>query len=431
MSSYVYGRATRVLFAPATVTVTAGLFTQFLTLLSGMLTARMVGVEGRGLVAAATIAGIIMASLGDLGGPISYTYLRAKGQFSSESLIANAWPSVFCQAVISVVIASLISVNAFGLDSSQARFSVYFAVIYIPFQMLARYLNALNQGEGRFLVFNIARASGQATNVVLLTVGLLTDNRSVEWCIGSIALGALTMVGLAAFGQKGHFRLRNPSIDVAKVTYSYGLRAHIGTVSLLDSYRLDLAFVLFLLSPFEGGLYSVAIGVASLIRAQATTVGFVIVPSVASKQSFSEQLSTAKRSAVLTISGVAVLGIILALWISPLLRAVYGEAFVEGATVTRILLFAMLLGAMRQTIQDSARGLGWPAIGSKAELATWVACAALLPPLVHFAHLNGAAWAMSLAYFVGLIVAFVLFRQEVTRRTEDSVDGTDAVRQTG
>ena len=154
MNSYANARATRVLLAPTTVTVTAGLFTQFLTLLSGMLTARMVGVEGRGLVAAATIAGIIMASLGDLGGPISYTYLRAKGQFSSESLIANAWPSVFGQAAISVLIASLISVNAFALDGSLARFSVYFAVIYIPFQMLARYLNAINQGDGRFLVFN-------------------------------------------------------------------------------------------------------------------------------------------------------------------------------------------------------------------------------------------------------------------------------------
>ena len=268
--------------------------------------------------------------------------------------------------------------------------------------------------------------------MVLLTVGLLTGNQTVEWCIGSIALGALTMVALAAYGQKGHFRLRHPSVDVAKVTYSYGLRAHIGTVSLLDSYRLDLAFVLVLLSPFEGGLYSVAIGVASLVRAQATTVGFVIVPSVASKQSFNEQLRTAKRAAILTTLGVAVLGLVLAIWISPLLRAVYGEAFVEGATVTRILLLAMLLGAMRQTIQDSARGLGWPAIGSKAELATWAACAVLLPPLIHFAHLTGAAWAMSLAYFVGLVVAASLFHGEVMRRTDEVADAAaDAVRQRG
>src|SRR4051812_36713623 len=62
---------------------------QALGFFSGALTARMLGVEGRGLLAAVVLWSAVIANVGDLGGPAAYVYLSAKGRAPS-ALSGNA-----------------------------------------------------------------------------------------------------------------------------------------------------------------------------------------------------------------------------------------------------------------------------------------------------------------------------------------------------
>src|SRR5438874_957623 len=72
-------------------------------LISGALLARLLGVHDRGLLAAVILWPSIVAYLGDLGGPLAYSYLAATQPTKLRFLIGNAF-------VITLVQASLLSV---------------------------------------------------------------------------------------------------------------------------------------------------------------------------------------------------------------------------------------------------------------------------------------------------------------------------------
>src|SRR5436190_12916725 len=68
-------------------------------LVSGAFLARLLGVQNRGLLAAVILWPSIVAYLGDLGGPLAYTYLAATQPAKLRFLIGNAFAITLVQAI--------------------------------------------------------------------------------------------------------------------------------------------------------------------------------------------------------------------------------------------------------------------------------------------------------------------------------------------
>jgi len=116
---------------------------------------------------------------------------------------------------------------------------------------------------------------------------------------------------------------------------------------------------------------------------------------------------------VLSLLVVGVLEI-LAGW---LIRFFFGEEFAPALPLVRILLIAAVFWCLRWTLADAVRGAGLPALGSVAELASWVTLPLALAVLLPLGGIQGVALAMvisAVASVATLVTGFVAVSREPT-----------------
>ncbi len=87
--------------------------------------------------------------------------------------------------------------------------------------------------------------------------------------------------------------------------------------------------------------------------------------------------------------------------------------------MARILLVGALFLSLRRVLTDGARGLGRPAIGTIAEVASWV----VLLPAVTVAAVAGDATDMAMAVTASAFVSLVVIVAGLTTRRSIAEDG--------
>lgn len=390
------------------LTMVTGVTMQGLTVVTGALTARSLGAEGRGEFAACTLIPLLLISLGSFGGPIASTYLSARDPSLAPVLARNAvlivLPLSLVLIVVSVVVTSAIT-NGYGDITLKV---LLFSIFAIPAMMLGINLNAINQGTNHLVRFNIARALVPMTYCILM-LGLLISHRgSVALALGAWVVSAIVFLAAVSPRLRGVFAT-DKRIDRATfgLTYRYGIRAHVGSVAPIDSFRLDLALVIAVLTPRDAGLYAVAVGVASIVRSQASTIGLIALPTIARASPESSRIDVARKFFLMTV--VAVLGLagVLSFVASPVVDLVYGRGFHDAVTVTVLLVWAMVIASIRQALGDVLRALGSPGNASISEAISWVVSIPAIF-LVQRYGLNGAAFGAILVYAISLIATMLM-----------------------
>lgn len=396
----------RALRIAQTLLMTFGI--QGIGLLTGVLVARILGVHGRGELAAIILWPSAIAYLGDLGLPVAYTYESARDERQIPALVGNAVVASLLQwMLLSALGAAIIPVALHQFGPTVALTGIAFLIAYLPLNLLTRYLNALNQGTRAFGRFNIVRMSVPISYAAILGAMTLGDLRTVQWVIVATLVSNVCAL-VAAIITSGQ-RLRSfgrPRVDrsVFKRTLGYGVRAHLGNLTPVDSMQLDLLLVTALLGATDAGLYSVAISAAMVLRAQGTALGLVALPEVAAARTPQQQReATGAFFRLLTVMNVAT-AVAIASAAGLLVPAIYGRDFAYAVPTVRILTVGMIAASMRQLLGDCLRGAGKPLAGTLGEFAGWVVGLAALGALVPLFGITGAALGVSLSYAAALAV---------------------------
>jgi O-antigen/teichoic acid export membrane protein len=196
---------------------------------------------------------------------------------------------------------------------------------------------------------------------------------------------------------------------------SFGLRALPGVSSPLETFRLDQAVVGLLLSPFDLGLYVVAIGFTVLPRLMAFSIGAAAYPRLAAIGDTAGARILARRAVWLTVGLCAGVVVPLVVSASFLVNLVFGEQFSGAIVVTQILLVGAFLAGVRRIVGDVSRGLGRPGVGSLGEVASWASAVPLVALLLPAYGLEGVAIALAAASGVSLVVVLGAARWSVSR----------------
>lgn len=390
------------------LTMGTGLLGQALVVVTGVVTARMLGVEGRGEFAACTLVPLLMISLGDLGGSAASTYLSARNPGLAPTLARHALLVTLALSVLLIALSVIVTEQITDGYGDITRKVLFFSIGAIPLAMLARNLNAINQGTGELVRFNLVRLVNPLVYCILIIGLSLAGHQSVNLALGAWVISAIVYLAAASSRLRGSFQ-HGKWIDQAilRTTYQYGFRAHLGSVAPIDTFRLDLVLVIAILSPHDAGLYAVAVAVASLVRSQATTMGMVALPAVARHHVRAVQLAVARKFVVATVGIVVVLALVLSFTAADAIALFYGKDFRDAATVAVLLVWAMVIASVRQALGDALRALGSPGAASISEAVSWLASIPAVV-LVHQYGLNGAAYGVILAYSISLMVTLLM-----------------------
>jgi len=326
---------------------------------TGILTARFLGAEGRGEMAAMIYWPQLMAYVLTLGLPTAITYHLKHNPLDANRVVG----CIFWVGAVLGSIAAVIGVNI------------------IPFWLRHLMLVAAAQSQPTLKIFNIARFGSPLITFLLLVCLLILGIFSPMSAAMSYFIGSAIVSSLLAIWTWRRFRPHwVGSMQAFRGLLSYGIRSYGVELLRVFSMYFDRMIVLFFLDATAMGLYVVALSLAQVLNVIPNGVSSVLFPR-ASGQS---------REAVLHMSGQAlrfgllaaiIAGLPLILVGPYLLGFVYGDEFTHAATVLRLLVLYVMISGLALILEQAYMALGMPgrisllqglAFGSGIPLLIWL-----------------------------------------------------------
>jgi len=362
--------------------------------LTGVLTARSLGAEGRGELVAIGIVVTFLCGLSTFGLPTAtiYTFKRypaqRSGLFTAGLLII---------AMVTAVVAPLgVAVVPLWLDDFPPSIQMWAQLFLLqtPIILLVPFCHAALEAEGEFKLSNTLRFATPLISLVLLSAlavsGYMTPiTAALAYCVAG--LGPLAWM-LIALGRRHRPRLRGVRTPFRRLT-GFGFRTWgIDFVNAVAS-QADQVIVVALLSPSLVGIYVVALSAARILSVIGFSVVTVLYPRTASRPQ-AEVVAMVGRAArwVATVGAIASVAAIL---LGPyLLRLLYGPEFVPATPLLRILIIEVFLSGLTLVLVQSFIALARPGWVTLLQAVGMAISVPLMLVLVPRFGLMGAGYAL-------------------------------------
>lgn len=381
--------------------------------LGGVLAARLLGVEDRGLLAAIIywphfLTG--MASLGLNEAIVIYTARHGVTRSLRSSVVALS-----LSLSIVVVAPGLVLLPWLMGQTRHASvpFARWYFLAFVPASFLAMNLLAIDQGQLAFRSFNAQRTLQAIAYPGLLVVCWAGGFLSVQTAALSVLAGTLLVAWLRLWKARAGLAVR-PHIWEARKIIDLGWRLHFVNVFTHLAVQVDkMALILF------GGNATLGLYVAAQTAGGAMqslvvqTYTTIMLPTATGHLDRTEIGRSLRQLSLLLLLATAAL--IAALpWLVPLL---FGEAFAGATMSAQLLAGAAFFAGLRKALTYLLRsqGINRPSAGAEAVVALGIGLGAY--PAIATGGAAGLAALVLSAQSVGLVVMWSHF----TRRTECTV----------
>jgi O-antigen/teichoic acid export membrane protein len=394
--------------AVANVAMTNGLVL-CLNVMTGVLTARLLGPEGRGELAALLLWPQFLAQAFAFALPSAVIYHTRKdpsqrAEIAGRGLLLSLAGGALA-AVVGVVAMPWLLRNADAELVRRARWMMVFA----PMGTFSMLLTALVQLQERFHFYNFIRYSP-----LILTVSgllLLQATATLTPLTGALAyyLPGIPVYAVMIVSVVRTLRPTLRGTGYARRLISYGARAYGGEAAgTLLSY-LDKLVLVNLLSLSAYGTYIVIFNLSRVIVTLGSSIAPVLFPRTAGRaaddvfRSTERALDVATPLLLLCALGSTALGGIA-------LRMLYGAAFGGGHGALIMLSFEAMLFSIAYVLVQPFLALDRPGIVTFVQLAFVGVLALMMWLLVPPLGVNGAALALLLTTAVRVLATHRAFR---------------------
>ena len=356
----------------AAVELAAGaLGVQFLLAVSGILSARMLGVEGRGQVALImAISG--MASVLTFGSslPVAVaTELARRGVTARDGLrrLFPRWSLLAC--IPALLAAGYILVVLDASNDRQLILLTGLTAVAALQAMASRILVGAMQGE----LASVRRMVGIILLAPTLSTGLLTVAfvSGWDWDVVDLltAQAAMWTIGLLIPVAL----LRRPRHDRAdeldgKEIWRLARANYVSTMAPSDGLGLDRTLTGTFIGDAALGLYAAGTAIANLPGLIGSAVGAILLPRVAAQPSVAVRRRLISRWLAVGVFLTTSFAFLLVVTAEPVIRFAFGEEFVPAVDVTRWLIVAQGVLGIRRLLIAALQGCGRGGTTSVIEL---------------------------------------------------------------
>ncbi len=382
--------------------------------ITAALLARTLGVEEYGIYSLIISLIVLLTDVADFG--FNSSVIR----FGSESIaegnrqklkavvaIVTRWKLVAGAAVLLVAVVFLNTIVGYVFRHVDDRIAAYFrlSLVAVALGILAGIFVPLYQAHKHFRSYALIFSGRGLTKLVLILGAVLVLVQSsislLIWIeIMSIFVYLILLYSCATFKE---LSLGMQDRKVEREMFSFNKWISLYQVIALLGARLDLAFVGGLSDANALGLYGAASKVSGLMTVAASSYMTVLLPDMSASPS-SESLRRKRRNAFAVVGMMAAgVGVVMLL-ADPLIRILFGAAFVEASSVLRLLCVGLLLTVAAYPINASLFAMNKSAVFplmSAVSVPAFIAGNLLLVPRF---GADGAAMAYALSAGVGLLV---------------------------
>jgi len=400
-------------FAKGTLmTLTVGVLSLVAGIATSIILARVLGPEGKGIYALATLLPSMIVTFGNLGiGPATVYYV-ARGEFRRQEILGNNLLLSLGVGAAGVLIGlALVLFFRENIFPGVAAAYLLLALALVPMGIFFSYVRYVLLGAQRIKEFNYVQITQSALFLGFIAVALLKLKAGVT---GALVAGLLTwlLIDVLVFHwakkTSGGIQV-SPNTSYIKKAATYGIQAHLSNILGFLNYRVDMFLVNGFLGPAAVGLYSVGVGIVEklwMISQASSTVLFPRVAAETDKQRRKDFTPLVARTVLWTTALGALALALFSRWIVLLL---YSEAFLPAVGALQALLVGIVALSVGRVLSNDISGRGFPGLNiyiGIAAVATNVVFNILWIPRYGIA---GAAWASTVSYTVSFLGALFFY----------------------
>jgi O-antigen/teichoic acid export membrane protein len=375
----------------------------------GIITARYLGAEGRGIFAVTTAIVAIGTQFGNLGLHSANTYFIAKDPSRLKTIITNTfWVSIVGGAIIAIISTGVLYFKP-DLASGVPIKYIIVAVVSVPFTLMALLGQNILLGVQRIRVLNIFEFVHALVNVIVVVILLVLLKAGVLSLIAFTAIMTLLYAALVYWYLRRVERNRvGFDLGLLKQMASYGFKAYLASLFSFLVIRLNMLMVNSILGTDQAGIYSIATSAGDILLMIPASIGMILFPQVSGMGEGGWLYSKKVARATAIMMGAAC--IFVAIIARPFITLFYGQAFAPAANALLWLLPGVFVLSVNTIFNNFFAARGFPAIIVASPFIALVANILLnLHFLPHYG-INGGAISSSISYTTMFIFSIIYLR---------------------
>ncbi len=369
--------------------------------LVSILTARVLGPEGRGQWTLALLIPFFLGLLGDMGLGISgIALLRESPRRASEIVTAVLLIGASGSALSVVVFWALYPL---GLDALFAGVPLSVVAVAaaaaIPSTVAAHLRSCLIMlGDLRAANVLLLVHSGLMFILLALVFGFVRADVFVAIVVYGVVLIIGVLAGVWRIVSQHAVRLRLDR-SVLRPLFALGWRAHVATIGLFLCFRADLSLVNYWVGIKGAGYYSVALSLSEALRGvpEAVQASLLSRLSASRGQPALDLTAVAARVSFTVTAALAITAAVIAVWLIP---ALFGRGFSRAVAPFWLLLPGSLALAVSYVVGSPLMLHGYVSTNAAAAWAGFATLVVVDAFLIPRYAIEGAALGSSLSYAV-------------------------------
>lgn len=399
-------------------TFTTDLASVGLNLVAGVLVARLLAPQERGLLALVMLLPVTLAYFADLGISQAIVYLLGRKKRSPQAVAGVALSLALVVGAGLALVLWLGGGWVIPTFLSQAPPAYYaLALALLPLLLFDNYLLSLLRAQQHFAPFNLRR--------LLAPVFLLAGVLVLVWLAGLGLNGAVLAFALSALLSLGlsvllvfrwvplGLRFRSLRFDrhIAGEALGFGLKSYLQNLVGHLHYRLDVYILALFLPPAEVAFYVIATSLAEVVFYLPDAVGTVLFPKLSSEPEARIHLLTAEVTRhTLAVTALAALGLLAAgTWLIP---TVYGPAYRPAVAPFLVILPGVLAMTVYKVLTRNFTSRDRQQVSILAASLSLILNLVLNFLLIPRFGVVGAALASLLSYTASAVLLLLVFRHE-------------------
>lgn len=329
---------------------------------TGILTARTLGPQGRGELAAMILWPLFVASVTTLGVPSSLIYYLRNRSEERRRLAANGFATSLITGVIAAAVAALVLPWWLHQYSPTLIHAAQLFLLTVPLCSVTLAGRAVLEASHDFAASNAIQLLTPLATLVVLLLFLGAHHLTPYTAAISYIAAALPSFGLMLSRMlRAGYRMAAPQLAVIKQILQYGIRSYgidiLGTLAL----QVDQVLVVSLLSPGAMGSYVVVLSLSRMLNVFQNSVVMVLFPKAAGHDA---ETVLAMTGRCVRVSGLATMicGALICLTGHVLLRVVYGAEYAAAAGALRILVLEAILSGITFVLAQPFMALNRPGV---------------------------------------------------------------------
>jgi len=388
------------------ITMAFGLFT-------GIITARALGPENRGIFTLAALFPASLVTLSKFGqGVASIYFIRRKDQDVSQVASNVLWIAL---GTGTVLVTAALTLRETILGTVLKGVPVYALVAVmplVPILLVESYLYGVLQATDRFKAYNIRLLAEAVLTVSGMALALLVLDLGLPGAFG-VAVGVrlfmvLWVVGTIHRGSPIRMRF---DFALAREMFRYGLKSHVQIIASHFHFKAAMYLVAFYLSPAQVAFYSIASRLGEHILWLPQSLGLALFPRLAGSDDQRAHEMTAmavRQTLVLTVLAAGSL----ALFGPFLIELWYGAEYAESGRPLPFVAAGIVMMAMYVLLSRNFTSRNKQSINIVAAYIALFGNLGLNVYLIPRFGIVGAAMATTASYTTSALLLLVFFLRD-------------------